>query len=159
MAEYTRFYLTKWKDEGDSAVCKLMERDGADDGTDAIVAEFSMHSAPLGERLAAIDLAAANADEDREDSHYDIGSIVPGDVKIRDDLEDPTARWRYNVVVQATAMILNDGKPACAMTVEGRAQFDHIETSGEATAEALKAALENCRQAARTYCAVYNGAA
>ncbi|KQO89449.1 hypothetical protein [Methylorubrum sp. SL192] len=61
MAKYTRFYLTKWKDEGDSVVCRLMEREGSDDGTDAIVAEFSMHPAPLGERLAVDALATANA--------------------------------------------------------------------------------------------------
>lgn len=153
-----KFYLTEWKPDGDGETCKLMEREG-DNGDDVVVAEFSRYPAPLGERLAAIALAAANAQEEREASHYHIGSVTPGDVKIRDDLEDPTARWRFTVVVRANAMILNDGKPACAMSVEGRSQFDHIEFSGEATAEALKAALENCRQAARAYCAVNNGAA
>lgn len=60
MAKYTRFYLTKWKNEGDSTVCRLMEREGADDGTDAVVAEFSMHPSRLGEQLAHAALERAN---------------------------------------------------------------------------------------------------
>lgn len=68
MAKYTRFYLTKWKPDGDSTVCRLMEREGSDDGTDAIVAVFTMHPFPLGEQLAEAALAAANTYADEVDA-------------------------------------------------------------------------------------------
>lgn len=58
----SRFYLTEWKDDdADGETCRLMEREGAEDGGDAIVAEFSRYPAPLGEQLAKAALKAANA--------------------------------------------------------------------------------------------------
>lgn len=62
MDENARFYLTEWKpDDGDGEICRLMAREGADDGGDAIMAEFSRYPNPLGEQLAQAALAAANA--------------------------------------------------------------------------------------------------
>lgn len=58
-----RFYLSAWTPKDDSEIRYLMEREGADDGGDAIVAEFSRYPAPLGEQLAAAALATANAFE------------------------------------------------------------------------------------------------
>lgn len=55
------FYLTPWKAEGDGEVCKLMERSGAEDGSDAVTAEFSRYPAPLGEQLSNAALVTANA--------------------------------------------------------------------------------------------------
>lgn len=51
------FYLSEWKPEGDGEVCHLMQRRGAEDGRDAIVAEFSRYPHPLGEQLAQAALA------------------------------------------------------------------------------------------------------
>ncbi|GJD42250.1 hypothetical protein AFCDBAGC_0085 [Methylobacterium cerastii] len=56
-----RFYLTKWRSDGDGETCRLMEREGADDGEDAIVAEFSRYPFPLGDHLAETALTAALA--------------------------------------------------------------------------------------------------
>ncbi len=64
--------------------------------------------------------------------------------------------WRFIVVVEVRAYIVRACRPACAIHVEGRAGFDDIEESGEATAEAVKNALENCRKTARAYCDVNN---
>ncbi len=55
-----QFYLTSWIPDGDGEGCRLMERAGAEDGGDAITAEFSRYPAPLGEQLANAALAAAN---------------------------------------------------------------------------------------------------
>lgn len=61
MAREPKFYLTEWKPEGDGETCRLMQREGSDDGGDAIMAEFSRYPHPLGEQLATAALAAANA--------------------------------------------------------------------------------------------------
>lgn len=63
MAKYERFYLTKWKEEGDTRICRLMQRGGMDDGTDGVMAEFTFYPAPLGKQLAEAALAVANAYE------------------------------------------------------------------------------------------------
>lgn len=56
-----QFYLTPWTPEADGEGCKLMERAGADDGAEAIAAEFSRYPAPLGELLARTACMMANA--------------------------------------------------------------------------------------------------